>query len=115
MQAQLPAQGISIENDFGNAKVFNVECDCTSDDHSAKMWIEVQRDREIPDVEVSFYVTTWTPVWQGWSQRLKAVYEILVKGVHKQEHHMLLNKQAALNFAETIKREVEEMDRAPRT
>lgn len=110
MKAQTPAQGISLEQDFGDAKVFNVECDCTSDDHSAKMWIEVQRDRDIPDVEVSFYVTTWTPVWSSWSKRLSAVYDILFKGVHKQEHHMLLNKQSALNFAEAIKTTVAELE-----
>ena len=111
MKAQVPAQGISLDNDWGDAKVFNVECDCSSDDHAVKMWIEVQRDEDIPDVEISFYVTTWTPLWQGWRQRLKAVYEILVKGVHKQEHHMLLNKQSAINFAEAIKSTVKEMEK----
>jgi len=110
MQAQTPAVGISLEKDFGDAKVFNIECDCTSDDHAAKMWIEVQRDRDIPDVEVSFYVTTWTPVWSNWGKRLTAVYDILFKGVHKQEHHMLLNKQSALNFAEAIKNTIKEME-----
>lgn len=111
MKAQKPAQGISIEKDWGDAKVFNVECDCSSDDHAVKMWIEVQRDPDIPDVEVSFYVTTWTPVWSGWNQRLKAVYEILFKGVHRQEHHMLLNKQSAINFAEAIKNTVKELEK----
>jgi hypothetical protein len=111
MKAQKPAQGISVEADFSDAKVFNVECDCHSDDHAAKMWIEVQRDKDIPDVEVSFYVTTWTPLWSSWSQRLKAVYDILFKGVHKQEHHMLLNQQSALNFAEAIKQTIKEMEK----
>jgi hypothetical protein len=108
---QRPAQGISLDKDFGDAKVFNVECDCSSDDHAVKMWIEVQRDHDIPDVEVSFYVTTWTKgFWNDWPARLRAVYDILIKGVHKQEHHMLLNKQSALNFAEAIKDTVEELD-----
>jgi len=110
MKAQQPAQGISIDNDFGDAKVFNVECDCTADDHAVKMWIEVQRDKDLPDVEVSFYVTTWTPLWEGWGDRLRAVYDILFKGVHKQEHHMLLNKQSALNFAAAIDATVKEFE-----
>lgn len=110
MKAQTPAEGISLDNDWGDAKTFNVECDCTSDDHAVKMWIEVQRDADIPDVEVSFYVTTWTPVWKGWLQRLQAVYDILFKGVHKQEHHMLLNKQSALNFASAIESTVKELE-----
>jgi len=111
MKAQAPAQGISIEKDFGDARVFNVECDCSSDDHAVKMWIEVQRDKDVPDVEVSFYVTTWTPAWSDWRKRLKAVYEILFKGVHKQEHHLLLDNQSALNFAEAIKNTVKELEK----
>ena len=111
MKAQTPAQGISLEKDFGDAKVFNVECDCTADDHAVKMWIEVQRDADIPDVEVSFYVTTWTPVWTSWRKRLSAVYDILFKGVHKQEHHMLLDRQSATNFANAIISTVDEMSK----
>lgn len=112
MKAQTPAQGISIANDFGDAKVFNVECDCTSDDHAVKMWIEVQRDKDIPDVEISFYVTTWTPFWnESWS-RFKAAYEVMFKGVHKQEHHMILNKQSAINFAHAILSTVDELEAA---
>jgi len=111
MKAQKPAQGIMLQSDFGNSKNFKVECDCSSDDHSVYMWIEVQRDADVPDVEVSFYVTTWTrEFWRNWPARLRAVYDILVKGVHKQEHHMILNKQAALNFADAIKRTVKEME-----
>jgi hypothetical protein len=111
MKAQTPAQGISIEKDFGDARVFNVECDCSADDHSVKMWIEVQCDLDIPDVEVSFYVTTWTrEFWKDWPARLRAVYDILVKGVHKQEHHMILNRQSALNFAAAIKNTIKELE-----
>lgn len=111
MKAQAPASGISVERVFEDARVFNVECDCTSDDHAVKMWIEVQRDRDVSDVEVSFYVTTWTKdFWNNWPARFRAVYDILVKGVHKQEHHMLLNKQSAINFAQAIKDTVEELD-----
>jgi hypothetical protein len=112
MKAQTPASGISIERDFGDARVFNVECDCGSDEHAVKMWIEVRRDRDVPDVEVSFYVTTWTKdFWKEWPARIRAVYDILFKGVHKQEHHMLLNKQSAINFAQAIKDTVEELDK----
>lgn len=111
MKAQVPAHGISLEKDFGNAKVFNVECDCSSDDHAVKMWIEVQRDPEVPDVEVSFYVTTWTRAfWKAWPARLRAIWDIVVHGVHKQEHHMILNRQAALNLAHTIESVIQELE-----
>lgn len=110
MKPQQPAQGISIDADYGDARVFNVECDCSSDDHAIKMWIEVNRDQDIPDVEVTFYVTTWTAWTESWKERLTAAWEILVNGVHKQQHSMLLNKQTALNFAEAIKSTVKVLD-----
>lgn len=110
MKAQQPARGISIDHEFGDARVFNVECDCSDDDHSIKMWIEVNRDPDIPDVEVTFYVTTWTAWFNNWQERLTAVWDILINGVHKQQHSMLLNKQTALNFAEAIKSTVEVLD-----
>jgi hypothetical protein len=111
MKVQKPAEGIMLVREYANSKNFKVECDCTSDDHAVYMWIEVSEDKEIPEVEVSFYVTTWTrEFWKNWAARLRAVYDILFKGVHKQEHHMLLNKQAALNFADAIKRTVKEME-----
>lgn len=111
MKAQTPAQGISIDHDWGDAKVFNIECDCSDSDHAVKMWIEVQRDRDVPDVEIGFYVTTRTAkFWQGWPQRLRAVKDILMHGIYQQEHHMLLNRQAALNFASAIQNTVADLD-----
>lgn len=115
MKTQKPARGIMQTGDWPDAKSFHVECDCTSPDHAVRMWIEVDQDKETADVQVGFYVDTWTPFWDMKFNRFKAAWDILVKGVNRQEHHLLLNKQAALNFAETIKREVEEMDRATRT
>lgn len=110
MKAQKPAQGISIDNDYGDARIFNVECDCTSDDHAVKMWIEVQKDKDIPDVELTFYVTTWTPFFASWRERLQAIWDIAINGVHKQQHSMLLNRQTALNMAEAIKSTVRELE-----
>lgn len=102
LKPQAPAKGIMLQGDYGNSKNFKVECDCSAEDHSVYMWIEINENPDIPDIDVSFYVRTWTPLWEGWKARLKAVYEILFKGVHKQEHHMLLSEQSAINFAHVI-------------
>ncbi len=111
MTPQKPAQGIMQTGDYVGAKSFQVACDCGSDDHAAKMWIEVQSDKDFPSVEVSFYVTTWTPIWGSWRERLRALYEILFTGVHKQEHHLILDKQSAINFADAIKTTVKELEK----
>lgn len=112
MKAQQPARGIAVIGEYPNAKNYHIECDCGSADHSVKMWIEINKDQDIPDVELSFYVTTWTEnFWENWPARLQAVWDILFKGVHKQEHHMLLDKQSAFNLARTIERTVRELDK----
>lgn len=112
MKPQRPAQGISIDQEWNDAVVYNIECDCGSDDHSIKMWIEVNRDADIPDVEVSFYVETHTEnTWASWPNRLRAIRDIVFKGTHKQEHHMLLNRQSAVNLAAAITETVKRMEK----
>lgn len=110
MIEQTPAEGIMLLNKWDNAKSFHIECSCGSEDHSAKMWIEVQKDTDIPEVEVSFYVTTWTPFWDSNFNRIKCAWDVLTKGVHRQEHHMILTKQAALNLAKVLEQTVNELD-----
>ena len=112
MKSQKPANGIMLTNDWGDAKTFHIECECTDPDHAAKMWIEVDREKDFDAVNVSFYVNTSNPFWAEGYNRFRAAWDILVKGVHTQEHHMLLNKQAALNMADAIKHTVKELDRA---
>jgi hypothetical protein len=111
VKAQQPAQGISLAGDYGKSKSFRVECDCGTSEHAVNMWIEVNKEDDIPDVIVNFYVDTWTPLWDSWRDRLKAAYDILFKGVHKQQHEMLLNKQAAVNFAHAILDNIKEMEK----
>jgi len=110
MTPQTPAEGIMLIGDWGDARNYHIECSCGSADHSAKMWIEVQKDQDVPEVDVSFYVTTWTPLWENPWRRFKAAYEVLFKGVHKQEHHMILSKQAALNLAKVIEQTANEIE-----
>lgn len=110
-QAQTPAEGVMLLKKYDDAHVYHIECECTDSDHSAKMWIEVDPDTKTKDVQLSFYVTTWTPFWDKNFSRIRAAYEVLFKGVHRQEHHMLLSKQGALNLAKALEQSVNELDR----
>jgi hypothetical protein len=111
MKPQKPANGIMLTNEWMDAKTFHIECDCTDPDHAVDMWVEVEGDHILPNtVTVSFYVKTTNEVWREGYSRLRAVWEILTKGVHTQSNTLLLNKQAALNFAEAIKTTVKELD-----
>lgn len=105
-----PLRGIMETSDWGDAKTFRVSCDCHDPEHDVNMWIEVDGDADTKDVQVAFYVDTWTPFWDKKFNRFKAAWDILFKGVHRQQHHMILSKKAALNFADAIADTVLELD-----
>ena len=100
---QTPASGIAeIGYQSHNHRAYRVQCECTSVDHALDVWIEVEPDSECGLVELTIIANLWTPVFNGILDRIKAAWNILFKGVHKQEHSILLNHQSALNFAETL-------------
>lgn len=111
MKPQKPAMGISQTANYSEAKAFKIECDCHSSDHAVNMWIEVDGDSETEDVQVAFYVDTWTPFWVKGFSRFKTAWNILVYGINRQEHHLILAPQAALNLAEVLKTTVTQLDK----
>ena len=112
MKTQTPAEGIMLSHAWLGAKTYHIECDCTDPDHAVEMWIEAEADQDLTDtVSVTFYVKTTNQYWREGYSRLRAVWDILTKGVHTQSNNLLLSKQAALNFAEVIKTTVKELEK----
>lgn len=110
MIKQQPAQGIALMHDFGDALMYHIECDCSAPEHAVKMWIGVTSDKEIKEVEVTFYVHTQTPIWKKGFSRIQAAWDILFKGYHEHEHCLILNEQSALNLASAIDNRVKELN-----
>lgn len=110
MKSQKPAEGIALLHTCTNSANYHIECDCGEPDHSAKMWIEVNNDKEIEQIEVSFYVNTWTPFWELGFSRIKTAWNVLINGTHQQEHCLLLSKQSALNLATVIGTKIKELE-----
>lgn len=98
-----------MNSKWKDATSYHINCDCGSEDHAVNMWIEVNNDKETQDVEVGFYVETWTPFWESGFNRIKTAWNVLVYGVNRQEHHLILNRQAALNLAKVLETNVEEL------
>ena len=113
MKAQKPAKGIMLTGDYSNnaspAKNYHVECECSSSDHSVSMWIEVDSDSETQDIQVGFFADTWTPWWDKYHNRFKCIWQLLTTGVIRYEHHMILSKQSAVNFANVILTDVDKL------
>lgn len=140
MKAQTPAEGILKINDFGNSKWYRVVCECGQPDH--ELTVDVEADEM--GVSVNTYATVktdyWTEslkkrydidnpylqeldwtvkdIWNGFVTRLKLTWAVWTKGHLKCETTTLMSKQQALNYAETLKgaiKDVEDFEKSRKT
>jgi hypothetical protein len=132
MKAQAPAEGILKTNDFGNSKWYQVICGCGQPDHT--LTVEVEADET--GVSVNTYASVKTDYWtesvkkrydinntwlqefdwfwknlvNGFLTRLRLTWDIWVKGYVRCETTALMSKQQALNFAETLKSSIKDVE-----
>ena len=124
MEAQKPARGISIESDEApDFRVYRVNCECGSDNHEHVLIVEVQDSV----VEVSINTTEHTDHWtealapnyelsgvswhfdlalknlvNGFLRRVKLTWQLWRHGHVKYSANLVLNRQAALNYAQAL-------------
>lgn len=132
MKAEKPAEGILKINDYGNSKWYRVVCGCGQEDH--ELTVEVEADEM--GVSVNTYATVktdyWTEsvkkrydidnpylqeldwtlkdIWNGFVTRLKLTWAVWTKGYLKCETTVLMSKQQALNYAETLKQAIKDVE-----
>ena len=97
MKMQIPAEGIMKTNDWGDSRVYRIACNCGDENHNHNMWIEADEH----DITVIIYTTTKTNFWS--KTRWYHMWTLLTKGYIDTESTVCLNKQQALNYAETLK------------
>ena len=96
MTTQIPAEGILIHKNYGDAKVYTVTCECCSTDCTHSVWVEAE------DTGVS--VTTYTQQKTKWWElnRFKIIWTLLTKGYVEYEASIIMSKQQALNYANVL-------------
>ena len=104
MKLQTPAEGILKKNDWGDARAYHVVCDCGSDDHSHDLWIEA----EDIGITVTIYATVKSPWWS--MNRFKQIWTLLTKGYLEHQTVLTMSQQTALNYAETLKTSIKDVD-----
>jgi hypothetical protein len=104
MKAQTPAEGILKTNDWGDSRAYHVVCECGSSDCSHNLWIEA----EDTGITVTIYVEVTSPWWS--MNRWRQMWTLLTKGYLKQETVLTMNKQTALNYAETLKTAIKDVE-----
>jgi len=104
LELQMPAEGIMKTNDWGDSKVYRVTCNCGASDHDHHVWVEAD------DHEVS--VTIYTTVKSNWwnKTRWHAIWTLLTKGYVDTESTVIMSRQQALNYAETLKSAIEDVN-----
>lgn len=132
MKAEKPAKGILKRNDFGNSKWYQIVCGCGQECHDHN--VEVEADE--CGVNVNIYATMKTNYWtetvekrydidNAWQQefdwfwkdlvngtirKLKLTWELWTTGAVTSETTIHMSKQQALNYAETLKSAIKDVE-----
>ena len=96
MKSQTPAEGILLRKDYGDAKVYEVVCECGDCDHSHNVWVEA----EDFGITVTIYTQQKTKWWQ--QNRWKIMWTLLTKGYVERESTLIMSEQQALNYANVL-------------
>ena len=104
MKAQIPAEGIMKTNDWGDSRVYRIACNCHDETHNHNVWVEV----DDCDIQVTIYTTGKTNWWS--KTRWCHIWTLLTKGYIDTESTVHLSKQQALNYAETLKSAIDDLE-----
>lgn len=100
---EVPAKGILLVNEWGPSKMYKVVCECGSDDCTHTVDIEA----EDTGVVVTIYTKQRTNFWSV--NRWQHLWTLLIKGHVEFETSICLPEQSALNYAETLKKAVQDV------
>ena len=104
MKIQIPAEGIMQTNDWGDSRVYRIACNCHDENHNHNMWVEADDS----DIVVTIYTTGKTNYWS--KTRWYHIWTLLTKGYIDTESSVHLSKQQALNYAETLKSAITDVE-----
>jgi hypothetical protein len=135
MNAQKPAEGISLRRDYGDSKHYKVDCTCGHEDDSIEVTVEI--DEDIEEVRVIFETYQksewWKRVWDhdiyrikpfwlysivyslqgyvnGFAHKLAVTRDVWFKGYVKYYTSTYMSKQQALNFSQTLVDAIKEIE-----
>lgn len=105
LTSQTPAEGISLRSDYGNAKSYVVPCTCCASDCEHNVWVETD-DHYL--VTVTVYTKQKTKWWE--MNRFKTIWRLLTKGYVEYEGSILMSKQQAFNYANTLNQAIADVE-----
>jgi len=105
MTPQIPAEGIMKTNDWGDSKVYRVVCECTDSQHDHNVWVEADEH----EVSVTIYATVKSNFWS--KTRWYHIWSLLTKGYVDTESTVIMRRQQAFNYANTLLSAVDDVEK----
>lgn len=105
MKAQTPAEGIMLYKDWGPSKMYKVMCECGDDKCSHTVDIEADDS----GIVVTTYTTQKTKWWS--MNRFQIIWTLLTKGYIEYQASIYMSRQQALNYAETLKSAIADVEK----
>lgn len=125
MKAQVPAEGITKTHEWGTSKMYKITCQCGNPDDDIDFEVEADEtgvtvttyntqktnfweeaipvEYQINDPWYGEIQTVSTNVWNGFVRRCKLTWSIWFKGYVEYQSTTIMTEQQALNYAETLK------------
>jgi hypothetical protein len=94
--SQTPAEGILLRKDYGDAKIYQIVCECGDCDHDHNIWVEA----EDHGITVTIYTQQKTKWWE--QNRWQTIWRLLTKGYVERESTLIMGEQQALNYANVL-------------
>ena len=104
MTAQTPARGILETNSWGDTRSYQVVCECTDPACTHDIFVEADEHA----ISVSIHVNVKSRIWD--TSRWKTMWTLLIHGYVEYQASIYLPKQTALNYAETLKSAVKDVE-----
>ena len=97
--------------DWTDADAYRVACDCHHHDHDLDVWIEVEPDKEVPEITLTFYKELYTPVWEKGFNRFREAFRILFTGSSRMSGTIIMKRDVAQNLIRTIQHSIDRLDK----
>jgi len=105
----LPARGIMTTGVYDGAQTFRVACDCHDNSHDVDVWIEVETEKEVHEITVTFYRELDTPFWEKGFNRFREAWRILVHGRSRFSGSLIMQAETAETLCDAIRSTVEKL------
>jgi len=106
-----PARNIMKTGEWQDADCYRVACDCHHPDHDLDVWIEVECDKEVNEVTLTFYKELYTPVWERGFNRVKEAFRILFTGSSRVAGTIVMRREVAQNFIDTVQSSIDRLEK----